>query len=411
MTKLELPEQPLSFWLVNKSHAIPTQILIVGGGIVGASTAWWLTKLGAKKSEITLIEADSIAKGATGQSIGAVYTGGIFPYTKLVKFVGEDAAKTVWQLSIENQILLKKEISHIPQTKDLIFNFSSFRSAKKGGIEIKEWEESFNVIEHLFPESRSKWISEREVAKLTGSNLLGGAFFTPLDFSLNPHKLAVILAEHSQVNVIRKEKVRFIEPKSNGLLVVGSNRRYIAQRVIVAANVHARSILPELNKVITPVRLEAFSTEKNINKLPGCWLISDAQLNITQYSSGEILVTGGGWQYESAVIPTLKSLPTATVQVSLEKNFFSIFKKFNKSRVLYRWAGIEGLTPNRLPVIDISELSENIVYTAGMSNYGFSLGFIFGKILAQWAIGKEELKIEKLRILKNDLRRRSVRST
>ena len=47
-----------------------TDVLVIGGGIVGASTAYQLAKRGAS---VTLLEADRLASGATGRNLGFIW--------------------------------------------------------------------------------------------------------------------------------------------------------------------------------------------------------------------------------------------------------------------------------------------------------------------------------------------------
>jgi L-2-hydroxyglutarate oxidase LhgO len=47
-----------------------TDVLVIGGGIVGAATAYQLAKRGAS---VTLLEADQLASGATGRNLGYIW--------------------------------------------------------------------------------------------------------------------------------------------------------------------------------------------------------------------------------------------------------------------------------------------------------------------------------------------------
>src|SRR3954453_6190133 len=45
-------------------------VLVIGGGIVGAATAYHLARRGA---DVTLLEADQLASGATGRNLGYIW--------------------------------------------------------------------------------------------------------------------------------------------------------------------------------------------------------------------------------------------------------------------------------------------------------------------------------------------------
>src|SRR5262245_8321131 len=67
---------PVSYWLATAPLAIaPTElsagadVVVVGGGLLGTATAYWLARAGA---DVTLIEAGSLAGGASGRNGGFV---------------------------------------------------------------------------------------------------------------------------------------------------------------------------------------------------------------------------------------------------------------------------------------------------------------------------------------------------
>src|SRR3954466_5447840 len=82
-------------------------VAVVGGGIVGLSTAYWLGKAGRR---VVLLEAGSLAGRASGRNAGFLLTGSAEPYTALVAGAGERVARRFWEISAENRELLRAEI-------------------------------------------------------------------------------------------------------------------------------------------------------------------------------------------------------------------------------------------------------------------------------------------------------------
>ena len=73
---------------------IECDYLIVGGGISGVSTAYFLAKLGAEN--IVLVEKNYIGSGATGKAAGTLVTRGERDLTELIDEFGKEKAKVLW---------------------------------------------------------------------------------------------------------------------------------------------------------------------------------------------------------------------------------------------------------------------------------------------------------------------------
>src|SRR5436305_8666920 len=82
-------------------------VAVVGGGIVGVSTAYWLGKAGRR---VVLLEAGTVAGRASGRNAGFLLTGSAEPYTALVASAGERTARRFWEVSTENRELLRSEV-------------------------------------------------------------------------------------------------------------------------------------------------------------------------------------------------------------------------------------------------------------------------------------------------------------
>ena len=79
-------------------------VLIVGGGIIGLSTAYFLSKYGI--SNISVIDKDSPIKGASIRNAGTITLSSYFPWTSV----------NIWRILRDN-LLMRKE-------RDSYFKFS-----------------------------------------------------------------------------------------------------------------------------------------------------------------------------------------------------------------------------------------------------------------------------------------------
>ncbi|MBL7666267.1 MAG: FAD-binding oxidoreductase, partial [Bacteriovoracaceae bacterium] len=103
-------------------------IAIVGGGISGASCAYWLSKEDPSL-RIAIIEKYEMGAGATGRNAGFITCGSVEHFNRLVGKHGQDEALEIWRFSEENLRLLQQEIIH-DRAKELLFeNKGSFSLA------------------------------------------------------------------------------------------------------------------------------------------------------------------------------------------------------------------------------------------------------------------------------------------
>src|SRR5947209_2344533 len=76
-----------------------TDIVIVGAGITGTATALWLARAGAR---VMVVEARSIAAGASGRNAGFLASGTTEPYAAAIAHYGRDRARRLWAFSVNN---------------------------------------------------------------------------------------------------------------------------------------------------------------------------------------------------------------------------------------------------------------------------------------------------------------------
>src|SRR5690348_8389379 len=88
--------------------SVDCDVCVVGGGIAGCSAALHLAERGFK---VVLLEQHRVGWGASGRNGGQVLPGVAAGRSRMEKLVGADAARTVWDLSIEGLDLVRQLIA------------------------------------------------------------------------------------------------------------------------------------------------------------------------------------------------------------------------------------------------------------------------------------------------------------
>jgi gamma-glutamylputrescine oxidase len=119
----------LSYWQrLHREPEIAADAVVVGGGIIGVSTAYWLKRI-CPDWHVVLLEKGRLASGATGRNAGFVLQGVATDYLEDVANYGNEDARRLWQFTRENREMLETELR--PRS----FSFESGGSLTVAGTE------------------------------------------------------------------------------------------------------------------------------------------------------------------------------------------------------------------------------------------------------------------------------------
>jgi glycine/D-amino acid oxidase-like deaminating enzyme len=370
-----------SLWLAS-APSEEVEVAVVGGGIVGLSTAYWLGKAGKRA---VVLEAGGLACRASGRNAGFLMTGTPLPYVQLARSLGEAAARCLWETSRENRELLRRELLD-PGRVDCDFRpEGSWIAALAGTAQEDDLEASAERLSALGFDL--EWRRAEEVRRASGSDRLGGAIFQARDGGLQPVRLCRGMARVSGAEVRTGFAVRALEPAGERVRLVAEAGELVAERVVVATNAYSGALLPQLAGEIRPVRGQMLATAPGARDLDGVWYINEGYEYVRQLGDGTVVLGGGRAAACEAEVGTAET-PTATVQGSLERFLAEAFPRFAGRPIRQRWAGIMGFTDDGLPRIgEVPELP-GVLYAAGFNGHGMSLGFATGRYLARRVMGE-----------------------
>jgi len=375
-----------SLWL-SRGHA-PEEVdtVVVGAGVVGLSTAYWLTRSG--RSPVVL-DADGIASHASGRNAGFLLTGTAETYASLVRGIGEPAARRLWELSNENRELLRGEVLD-PGKVDCEFlpEGSWIASLADHPEQEKDLRESCERLAALGLDVQ--WREAAEVRRASGCPLLGGGIFQPRDGGIDPARLCRGIARlvgEAGGQVRTGVRVRRLEPEGDRIRLVTDGGHLLAERVVLALNAYAPQLLPHLQGEIRPIRGQIFTTAPGPRDLQGVWYVNDGYEYLRQLRDGTFLLGGCRWVARDTEVG-YEEAPTARVQGALDTFLRDAFPRFADRPIRHRWAGIMAFTPDGLPRTGEVPGIPQAIYAAGFNGHGMSLGFATGRWLAGRVVGE-----------------------
>ena len=242
----------------NLNKNIECDYLIVGGGVTGVSTAYFLAKKGAKN--IILIEKDHIASGATGMAAGV-----LTPHTdqfnlkELIDYYGHRKGLLFWYNTIHSLHKMKQIIKN--ENIDCDFEEEPTIAAEYNYKSFQNVLEEYNVTKevHLYAKLLLKKELEKEIhTKLFSKGVLSyqGASINPLKYSQNLSK------KLDKMNVKIYENTPLIEIKDD--IAHTKNSKIKFKKVILAIDAHHK--ISKIKPVKTTIAVTKRLTKKQLKQ-------------------------------------------------------------------------------------------------------------------------------------------------
>ena len=362
MASIEQPDYPAL------NEDIKVEIAIVGGGIVGITTAYMLKKQGINAA---ILEADHILQGTTGHTTAKITSQHELIYSKIKKQMGEEfakqyadanetAIKTIEKIICENNI----ECDYFPQSAYV------FTQEDKYINQIKEEVET----------ASSLGIKASYVEEIPFSIPIKGAVrfddqaqFHPLKFL---HPLAQKLKDDG-VQIFEQSRVVDIEEDGNYILITSHGKKVTAEKVIIASH------YPFYNK--HGLYFGRLYTERSYaiaikakEKYPGGMYINIEEparsLRSLETEQGELIIVGGNHH------KTGQGEDTSLHYEDL-KDFANTI--FTVEDYPYRWSTQDCMTLDSVPYVgNFTSRTPNLYIATGFGKWGMTNSIAAATILS-----------------------------
>jgi len=364
---------------------LPTQsrAVIIGGGIIGCSTAYHLAKLGW---EVTLLERHKLTSGSTFHAAGLV--GQLRTSANITQLLTE---------SVKLYATLEAETGLATGWKQngglrLACNQERWTEVKRQATTAR----SFGLEMHLLSpkEAQILW-------PLMDVEDVVGAAFLPTDGQVNPSDITQSLAKGARMNgaqIFEDTPVTAIETTNGRATAVDTpNGRIACEAVIVCAGQWTRDLCATVNVNVPLVSVEHqyMITEAIPGILPTLPTLRDPD-RLTYYKEDVGGLVMGG--YEPNPIPWAESGIPANFNFSLLNSnwdHFSPIMELAMGRVpALQTAGVktllngpESFTPDGNFIIGEAPELRGLFVGAGFNAFGIASGGGAGKVLAEWVAG------------------------
>jgi sarcosine oxidase subunit beta len=344
-------------------------VIIIGGGIIGCATGYYLTKKGLN---VYLFEKNYLTAGSTGRCIGGIRQQ--FSTELSIKVAMESMKKFTMMADDLGQDVEFHQggylfLAHSKDKEDTYLQLIQLQ--KKMGLDVEYV--SVSEIEKLVP-------------GIDTTDLLGGAYCSS-DAQANPflvvdgyakgiRKKGKVLPYREIIKIdIEKGKVNAVRTKDN--------ETYYAPTIVNAAGPFARDVakLVNLDIPIYPERHEAMITEQMerffdmmiVDYRPdGCYFNQ-------KWGKGSII----GCYTPMPNVPGLDTRVSFEFAKEMGRRMVRLIPKLQNIKIIRQWSGSYEMTPDGNPIVDKTDI-DGFWVAGGMCGHGFMLGPEIGWIAAEY---------------------------
>ncbi|UCC39430.1 MAG: FAD-binding oxidoreductase [Candidatus Aminicenantes bacterium] len=344
-------------------------IAIIGGGIMGCSTAYHLAKRGQK--DVVLLERDLLAQASTGLSVGGIRLQ--FSHHANIR------------LSLEALRLFE----HFEEEFNVDIGFNQvgylFMAQKKDTwedfLDSVQLQRQLNVpVEVLSPEEiKHRW------PYLEVNDIQGGTF-GPKDGYADPYNVAMAFANKARktgVRIEEKTKVTGIRVEESRVKGIETTKGPISTPIVInVAGPWGGEVarMAGLEFPVKPYRRQVFMTKafKDIPKPVPMIIDFDALYYLRGEGPG--ILTGMSDPDEPPSFNT--NVDWNFLEKVIEKAVHRA-PILEKAKILKGWGGLYTITPDENPIIEAIPQVEGFFCAIGFSGHGFQHGPAVGRILSE----------------------------
>lgn len=346
--------------------------IVVGGGLHGLSAALHLARRGAS---VLVLEARQVAAHASGFSAGGVRTLGRHPAEVPLALEALD----MWH-----------------GIAGLVGEDCGFRAV--GQVKVAETAEELAGLQARASAMRAQGWAHEEVVDAAGLRRLlpavrpdaAGGLACRRDGFASPLRAARAFARAARAaGAVVAEGARVVgaERRDGAWQVsVAGGGVYAGATLVNAAGAWGGRLARHLGEAV-PLGFNAFLMMLTDRQPPFVTPVVGATgraISFKQTETGHVMI-GGGHR-------GVGSLDTGALSIDVERLGYSartaleLFPVLGDARIAHAWGGIEGVTPDDLPVIGRSGVVDGVVHAFGFCGHGFELAPLVGDIVAQLAL-------------------------
>ncbi len=367
-------------------HPLQVDFLVMGGGITGALTAWYLAQAGVS---VAVVDRRHIGMGSTCASTALLQYEIDVPMHKLAKFVGEKNAARSYHLCIEAIDKLEQICEKLPLPTGFERKPSIYCASRKADLEALDLEFAIRQKHGINVE---RW-DKAEVALAFPHFQSPGALYSPHDgaqvdaYSLT-HALLQDAIKHGAQVFDKTEIVDIQHEKEQVVLHTNHGHSIRTKQLVIASGYESQDYLEQkVTRLHSTYVLVSEPFESEIWHHDALiWETARPYLYLRTTPDRRVLIGGRDEPFYS---PGRRDKLLAKKTRLLAQDFDKRFPTLAPILVDFNWAGTFAETADGLPFIGTVKERPHTIFALGFGGNGIVFSQIAGEIIRDIAVGNK----------------------
>ena len=355
-------------------------VAIIGGGLMGSSTALHLALSGQK---VIVLEKNSPGRHASGVNAGGLRRLNRAPAEIPLAVVAAQMWRDIYSLV----------------GSDCDVKLSGQVRVAENAADLQKLEERAALVRSLGFEHEQLIGRERlyQLVPALAPHCVGGLYTAGDGFARPYHALTAFRLKAQSLGVKYRTgcQVTGLERLNNCWRIVTEAAKFEAPILVNCAGAWAGQICAYLDEPV-PLKIGApmmMVTERLPHFLDPVVGAASRKLSFKQMQNGTVLI-GGAYLAEHDMVTETTEIDFTKLSES-SQTVLALFPKMAKVRIVRTWAGLEAFMPDCLPVIGSSTKQPNVYHAFGFSAHGFQLSPVVGRIISELILNhKSSLSLE-----------------
>ena len=361
------------------TSTIEADIAIVGGGLVGCAAALHLRARGAS---VAVVEKNQLGAAASGVNFGGVRRNG----RKLAELPIATRALAVWKrlpelVGSDCEYEITGNIKVARNEEDLDQIAAHAEAQAEYGVEVQIL--GRNTLRDRYP-----WLGPSAV----------GAAYCASDGQANPRLVGPAFARAARAagaELIELDGAKHVERDGSGFVVeTESGRTLRGSALINSSGAWGARLAARFGEQVEiwPMEPQMIVTEPAPYFMVPVLAVMGGDVYARQIPRGNVIFGG---RSGTADLDVGFAKVNAEESLTTLARTIDIIPRVAELSVIRFWSGVEGCTPDHLPLLCPSRTTPGLVHAFGFSGHGFCLGPASGAVAAELALdGRTETPIE-----------------